>query len=132
MAIIPYLLIFIAGASKGIMDTLQFHFDKSIFKNFNPSFWNPSISWVNKWKNSDAKKEAFPLSSSLLSFLTDAWHFFQSIFFTCIFTAMVLYIKPSDHYYFSHSVNIVIDFITLRCVFGIGFVLFYNYLLVKK
>lgn len=131
MAIIPCLLIFIAGASKGIMDTLQFHFDKSIFKNLNVSFWNPQISYINKWKNADAKKERFFGSSTFLAWTTDAWHFFQSIFLTSIFISIVLYV-PYPEFGLNKFWSLVIDFIGLRLVFGIAFTLFYNYLLVKK
>lgn len=33
------------------MDKLQFHYDRSIFSEFkNQQFWNPEISWKNKWE----------------------------------------------------------------------------------
>jgi F0F1-type ATP synthase membrane subunit c/vacuolar-type H+-ATPase subunit K len=70
------LLIALAAISKAIQDKLQFHFEKSIFKNLG-DFWSPKTSWKRKWKNGDKKQgEAFFLSSTLLVSLTDAWHLF--------------------------------------------------------
>ena len=70
------ILILIAGISKAIQDTLEFHFDTSVFKNLG-NFWNPATSWKNKYKNGDPKQgEAFLGSTTIFVSLTDAWHLF--------------------------------------------------------
>jgi hypothetical protein len=84
----------LVGLFEGIMDKLQFHYNKSIFKNFkNKQFWNPKISWKNKWKNGDKDKgEKFLFSSTLFVFTTDAWHlakFFRNL---CIVVSMFIFI----------------------------------------
>ena len=75
------LLLLIAGICKAIQDTLEFHFDSSIFKKIkNQDYWNPLNSWKRKWKNDDIKQgEKFLGSSSIFVSLTDAWHFFGLI-----------------------------------------------------
>lgn len=63
------------GVFEAVMDTLQFHFHDSIFSRFNQKFWNPSISWMNKWKDGCKKfGPKFFLSTTLLVFTTDGWH----------------------------------------------------------
>ena len=52
--IIGIILVSISGASKAIMDKLQFHYHKCIFK-FNPvkydqKFWDPTLSWETNTK----------------------------------------------------------------------------------
>jgi hypothetical protein len=38
-----------AGFFNAIMDTLFTHYSSSVFRNLNPLFWNPEVSWQNKW-----------------------------------------------------------------------------------
>jgi len=84
-------LLISSGISKAISDKLQFHYHKSIFKKYKPVFWNPQISWKNKWKNGDKKQgEKFFLSSTLLVFTTDAWHLFNLFSNFLLFTGALL------------------------------------------
>lgn len=54
---------------EGVMDFLQFYYSGT------DHFWNPRLSWINKWNfNQIEKKERFFLSSTVLVFLTDGWH----------------------------------------------------------
>jgi hypothetical protein len=70
------ILIAIAAISKAIQDKIQFHFDRSIFKNLGV-FWNPSESWKRKYKNNDPiQGPAFLGSTTIFVSLTDAWHLF--------------------------------------------------------
>lgn len=85
------LLIIISGVTKAVQDKIQFHYYKSIFQKYNPLFWNPHLSWKNKWKNGDKKQgEKFFLSSTLLVSLTDAWHLFGLIRNFSLFTGALL------------------------------------------
>jgi len=73
--ILAFNLYIIAAVCIVVMDTLQFHYKDSIFKDFNPKWWNPKISWRNKYKNGDPEQgEAFYGSTTILVGLTDAWH----------------------------------------------------------
>lgn len=133
---IAFILVAIAGASKGVMDTLQFHFDRSLwFSAEINGFWNPEYSWSNKYEplvtdqTPLVRKKWFGVIPVPV-FLTDGWHLFQSIMLTSIFVAMVLCIKLKvvEFDYF----KMICSFILLRGTFGLFFVLFYNYILIKK
>lgn len=73
------------------MDTLQSRFERSIFARLgNPQWWNPALSWHNKWKGGlPVNGDAFPLSSTTLVGLTDAWHCFKSVMLACFFLAIL-------------------------------------------
>lgn len=45
-----------SGICDAIRDTLDFHFDISIFKDKNQYFWNPESSWCNKYKDCEKDK----------------------------------------------------------------------------
>lgn len=77
--IVVAILIVVSAICKGIQDTLQFHFETSVFKNLG-DYWNPLKSWKRKYKNGDPKQgEAFLGSTSIFVSLTDAWHLFGLI-----------------------------------------------------
>lgn len=81
----------LSSISKSLMDTLRFHFSTSIFKNCS-SWWNPSESWKNKWKNGDPNQgEKFLGSSTIFVSFTDGWHLFQHFFLFFMFLSFILY-----------------------------------------
>ncbi len=77
MIVIAILVFALAGFFKAMSDTLRNKFISSIFRNWNPLFWDAELSWVNKYKNRTKGDGAkwFGLSTTVLVFLTDAWHF---------------------------------------------------------
>jgi len=117
MIVVGYILVIISCIAKAVMDKLQFHYDRSIFKDFkNQQFWNPGISWKNKWKNGDkSQREAFFLSSTLLVFTTDAWHLFQSIFLNSLFLGL-FFISPEEISWVK-----ALLFLLSRVIFGLVF-----------
>ncbi len=103
----------LSAACKGVMDTLQFHFETSRFKKKNPAFWNPKISWRNKYKNGDpAQGPRFPLSATVLVFLTDGWHLFSTLAMASQRTALV--VLAAAFYVFSDTPRI--NFLTWSSV----------------
>lgn len=119
------LLLIIGGISNAIMDVLRFRYNTSIFSDFkNQQWWNPSISWRNKWKNGEPENgEKFWGSSRWFVRFTDAWHFFQGIMFTSFFTVIVIY---------STYINIYVDFILMYLIFTSTFEIFFKYILKKQ
>lgn len=81
----------LSGMSEAVMDKINFHYETSIFSDSgdNPFFWNPAISWRNKYKNNAPENgPAFFGSTTFLVFLTDAWHFMKFVrnsFLLCAF-----------------------------------------------
>ncbi|HEX6192114.1 MAG TPA: hypothetical protein VFZ42_07110 [Chitinophagaceae bacterium] len=98
-------LVFVAGASKGFNETLMFHWKifRRYFPNVNPKWFNPDISWRNKYKNGDPNAgPKFPLSTSALVGLTDQYHLNTMINRMAWTSAVVIKIgegkKPIKHY----------------------------------
>ena len=75
--IAPITAMFLAGAANGVNQDLLFHYNEfeSTFPNANPQYWNPDLSWRNKYLNGDpAQGEKFPGSSTIFVSLTDGYH----------------------------------------------------------
>jgi len=77
--IVTLLLFFISGASYGITQGILFHYKKYEKYNLNPLFWNPAISWKNKYKIGSTTEPAFWGSTTFLAWTTDAYHLFSTI-----------------------------------------------------
>jgi hypothetical protein len=123
MEYLGFVLFILAGVSEAVMDKLQFHYDLSIFKNMkNQLFWNPLLSWKNKYKDGDPLKgEKFFLSKSLLVGFTDAWHLFKLL--------RTLFIFSGIYFLFTHCIsqtNCLLYVIIARIIFGLSFTLFFR------
>lgn len=82
--IAPAAAVFVAGGFEGAMDGLQFHYDKPDY------FWNPDISWQNKYKNRDvAQGKTF--AGKYLVWTTDGWHLMKAGRNASIFTGFMLH-----------------------------------------
>jgi hypothetical protein len=70
---LSYLFLLLAGFSNGLMDLIAYRYYLSIFNK--SKFFNPNVSWRNKWKNGNPEYgERFLFSSTIFVFLTDGWH----------------------------------------------------------
>ena len=70
-------LLFLSGAADGFGDVLQFHYSEfeQVFPNANEQWFNPELSWRNKYKNGDPNQgQRYPGSISVFVAGTDAWH----------------------------------------------------------
>lgn len=121
-------LITVAGISMAIMDKLQFHYLRSDFSLLmNQQFWNPQLSWLNKYKIVDNERvPRFFLSTSWLVGFTDGWHLFKMIFHVTFIAGFVLVgfqAKDWQH---------LIGFTALaRVHYGLIFTLYFKYILEK-
>ena len=82
MEILAVISLVLAGVSKGVRDRVMTGWTSSKFEQwgFARSWWDSALSWRNKWKLKNGYptgKERFPLSSTVLVCLTDAWHCFD-------------------------------------------------------
>ena len=74
---LPITTMFLAGALNGVNQDLLFHYHEfeNTFPNANPKFWDPRVSWRNKYENGDPLQgEAFPGSSTIFVGVTDGYH----------------------------------------------------------
>ena len=81
--IAPAVLVFVAGTAEGVMDGLQFHYDGN-----NP-FWQPDISWRNKYKNKDPQ-QGKTFAGKYFVVATDGWHLMKFTRNATLFTAFTL------------------------------------------
>jgi hypothetical protein len=115
-----------AAVCEGVMDTLQFHYTYSVFWHFsNKQFWDPTISWRNKYHAADPLAgPRFPGSTTIFVGLTDAWHLFKFYRNTFLFIGLPL-LKFG-------SLNIIWAALIARVVYGLVFTLCFDKLLVKS
>ena len=125
LTILGLLFVAAASVSEAIMDKIQFHYDISRFSQYKykQTFWNPNLSWVNKWKDSSAKEEKFLGSSSIFVFTTDAWHLFKFFRNTFLFIGLPLLSFG--------SMNIILAAILARIIYGLVFTICFDKLLIK-
>lgn len=109
---ISLLFFCVAGFLNAVMDTLQFHFDKSIFSSFSNSFWNPANSWKNKYNYSPKW-----LFSGPFVWITDGWHLAKFLMLICLVLAVVFY---------SPIITFWLDIVLFYLGFTIVFELFYS------
>lgn len=126
-------ILWVLGARfNAVMDCLQFRYDVSKFSNKKKqTFWNPSLSWVNKYKDGDTTKgpKWFGLSTTVLVGLTDAWHLFQLLSNTMLALSVivVMHIDISIVWW-----QILLRLIGLKMIWGSVFELHYEHLFIKK
>lgn len=94
LLLVVALLVF-SSISNGVMDTIQFHYQGSVFDGGNDQFWNPKVSWENKYaKGPDGIQRPYKPryfgSTTFLSFTTDGWHLFKALFLWFNRAAMVV------------------------------------------
>lgn len=69
---------FLSGAIDGTKESICYHYDRGFKRRLpgaNDQFWNPEISWKNKYKNRDCNLgPKFTGSTNVLVFTTDAYH----------------------------------------------------------
>src|ERR1700739_2916170 len=68
----------VSGLLDGTIESISFHYDngfKTRFPKINDQFWNPAISWANKYKNGNCELgPKFIGSTNIFVCTTDAYH----------------------------------------------------------
>ncbi|NQY42380.1 MAG: hypothetical protein HRT87_03420 [Legionellales bacterium] len=121
------ILIIIAGIANAFMDTIAFKNGGRLPKN---KWWSMKDSWKNKWKNGDPEQgEAFLGSSTVFVFVTDAWHFFQSIMISCFCVSIAI---ASYTNYLDHIMVSITMFVACKVFFSAAFEVSWRILNKKK
>ena len=105
---ISLILFCFASMLNAVMDTLFDHFTTSIFRNLNPDFWDPMVSWKHC--------NVIPI----IQYPIDAWHLMKSGMVIIICFSIVLY---------TPIINIYVDFLIFGVLWNIIFNLFFNKIL---
>ncbi|MGZ4034861.1 MAG: hypothetical protein ACXVPU_02555 [Bacteroidia bacterium] len=131
--ILPGSTMFISGLLDGTVESIKFHYEsgfKPRFKQANDQFWNPDISWTNKYKNGcPADGPKFYGSTNALVFTTDAYHSLR--------TAKNLINTLTIAFYIDHAKSgthkttlkkVLLDALVLTTIRNIGFTTTYSIL----
>lgn len=132
----------IAGAANGVMDTLTFHYSASRFSKLSESaqaFWNPALSWCNKYASCDNRSPKFPGSTTIFVMFTDGWHLAKAIYSTLVlFGAPVLFASFLSFFNYKQAKTkihlylpalIVAAIVICKIIIAAGFHLTYSFLL---
>ena len=104
------ILLVISAIANALMDYLQFH-----YYSLN-QFWNPRLSWQNKYKLGDKRKgEAFLFSTTILVGFTDGWHLMQNVFLSTLFCWAILF--TPKHFIGSDTLNLIANFVIYKSIF---------------
>ncbi len=124
MELIVVILILLSGICKGIQDQTMFHWGLSWTKYLKGLFWNPLISWKNKYKNGDPKQgPKFWGSTTFLVAITDAWHLFGGISRIIDRTiVVVVYASLTNHKWYIY----ILIWLGLFIFYTLGFKLLYR------
>lgn len=116
LQLIGIVLVIFSSICESVMDTLQFHYERSVFlKKQNQKFWNPNISWKNKYKK-DLKTPKFIGSTTIFVFTTDAWHLYKFFRNLLIFIGLPLIAFTAINVF-----NLILAIFLARVLFGLFF-----------
>lgn len=127
-----FALMCLSSVFRALHNTLIHHFSTSIFKGKNDQWWDPNISWLNKYKNNDVK-QGFKKWFGNINYpvqITDGWHFFNTleIITNWLTVVAVLVMGLSITDWFTGIVFIILSFVCYNLTFSI----FYDYVYLKN
>jgi len=133
MSILSITCWILAAICNAVMDTLTHHYPTSIFNDMNPKYWNPQISWKNKYLDGvKAFGPAFFLSTGILVAFTDGWHLFKSIMIVLLALSVVTFPYTIKICLFdNYCLNAIAWLIILGTVWNVTFSWMYNKVLKK-
>lgn len=114
--VLMFVLLVVAAFAKAVMDRSSE--GAPFIWGGSSSYWSKSESWTRKWKHGDRNLgEAFPGSSTVFVFITDAWHLAQFFFLNSLFALIVIR---------ETMVSTIVDFLILSVAFRVVFELSYR------
>lgn len=128
---IAALFLLVAGAANGFMDSLQFHYSQTGFNEIS-TFWNPALSWRNKYAICEGGALCQPLqsrfwgSTTVFSFLTDAWHLIKFIYLNATRIAVLFLMIWAAGLEKIRIIECAIIFVVLALLHAAGFHLVYS------
>lgn len=78
MRYLSLLFVALAAICKAVSDVVYHHVGRSIFKDLDPNFWNPDVSWKT--------------AKTIFAYKLDAWHLFNSGMIFFFMLAVVFYV----------------------------------------
>lgn len=137
--ILPGSLMFVSGMLDGTIESINYHYHngfKRQVQNANDQFWNPELSWKNKYQNGDpAQGPKFFASTTALVFTTDGYHALRTTRNAVNTFTLVYFINNScgSKKPFKYKLKkMVVDAVVLTTIRNIGFHTTYSVLFRKK
>lgn len=131
-------VIFFALASmfNAMMDNVDHHYYKSVFQKFdNDQYFNPRLSWTNKYVDHDVDKgfikwKVLGVEFNKPVFLTDFWHLTKSSYIVCICCCIALSLVVRTKYHRKDKITSALLYVcALGFLWNGIFNLFYNHIL---
>lgn len=139
----PIVLVFFAGMSSGVLDTITHRWSSSVFAeypdHYDRDWWYPGVgdpnggSWMNKYKDWPEDTSArFFGSKTFLVFVTDAWHFFKFLYNTFFTLAILLpFVLPIRSTFkplplYQKVILVIALFAVLKVAFSGGFMILWT------
>jgi hypothetical protein len=132
---------FVSGMLDGTIESISYHYDNGFkvhFSEINNQFWDPSLSWANKYKDGNSTLGAkFPGSTTVFVCTTDGYHMLRAMKRTVDGLTLAYYINntckvtntcPEFKAGKKKWKNVVTDFLVLTAIRSIGFTLTYSVL----
>lgn len=129
------ILIIISAITSAVGDIISHKYGWSIFAKyyniFNGQFWDPIVSWKNKYIDGDPKKGRKQIYGiNIHPAFLDGWHLMKSIRIICFISAITLALNLEIKLLFnSLFITWLIYTIILGTIWNLTFSLFYNKLL---
>jgi len=126
--------VLVSGMMDGTIESINYHYEngfKARFPKANDQFWNPAVSWKNKYRNGDpALGRKFMGSTTALVFTTDAYHMLRTGKRAIDASTLVYAINKdcSIKKKKARRKTMVKDFIVLTAIRCVGFHVTYTYL----
>lgn len=121
-------LIYIAGFADGHAELLMHHYYQfeNTFPNANHKFWNPKLSWTNKYKNNDPNQgPKFFGSTNVFVPVTDGYHACKFVQKSAIVAALVIKLGERKKFKF-YLVDTVVYLFTYTLGFYTSYSLMYK------
>lgn len=109
-----------AGCFDGLTEVLRYDYPafKKTFPKASNEFWDPAISWKNKWKDNNPNNgPAFLGSTTIFVWTTDGYHLSRSLQKAFICSALVFKIGDRKQKWYMYF----IDFAAFSIAYSIGF-----------
>ena len=121
---------FVSGVADGTSEVLRYHYEgfKNRFPDARDTFWQPSQSWPNKWKNGDPTQgPAYFGSTTFLVWTTDGFHLCRTIRNVHMIAALAIPIGYNKKWYF-YIVDAIVYYISYTAGFTLSYdLIFWNY-----
>lgn len=129
----------LASICNALMDTLQFHWYKFRWKDsVNAQFWNPQISWKQKYIDGDPKKGRKQWCFGKLCIdkpvvFTDAWHFIKMLMIVFITISTATFPLLAKGRIFENVFwNTLSSIVLFGLIWNLIFSIFYDKVFVKE